>query len=147
MQEQAIQMREILKSNKGFKNPEQWVDYALLHKFRRVEAEKLQACPDCGERESGFLGQYVYYSTLVELRSCENCELLFSDTRIDPKVIYAHFEKAYKDEEYFTRQRRGIFEQIADLVNSSACLGASVLDIGGAKGHLLAHVKKRRPDL
>lgn len=140
-------MLELLRLNKGFKNPERWVDYALLHKFRRVEAEKLEACPDCRERRSCLIGQYIYYSTLVELRSCGNCGLIFSDVRIDPKVIHGHFEQAYKNEEYFTQQRKDIFEQIADLVSSSACLGSSVLDIGGAKGHLLAIVKNRRPDL
>jgi len=140
-------MQEILKSNKGFKHPERWVDYGVLHNFRNVQAEKLEFCPDCGGCHSDFIGQYVYYSTLVELRSCHDCALQYSDTRFDPKVVHGHFEQAYKDEDYFATQRRGIFEQIASLVDEAADHGASVLDIGGAKGHLLAMVKQRRPDL
>lgn len=140
-------MIDVLRLNKGFKDPAQWVEYATKHKFKRVMAEKLETCPDCGGRKSALVGQYIYYSTLVELRSCANCGLLYADTRIDPAVIHSHFELAYKDEHYFTHQRRRIFDQIAGLVDEAAAPGASVLDIGGAKGHLLALVKQRRPDL
>lgn len=147
MQKQEIPMIDILRLNKGFKDPAQWVEYAIKHKFKRVTAERLETCPDCGGQESALVGQYIYYSTLVELRSCANCGLLYADTRIDPAVIHSHFELAYKDENYFTHQRRRIFDQIAGMVDRAAAPGASVLDIGGAKGHLLALLKQRRPDL
>jgi 2-polyprenyl-3-methyl-5-hydroxy-6-metoxy-1,4-benzoquinol methylase len=147
MYEQRQRMLQILRSNRGFKNPDQWVDYALLHNFRHVEAEKLKACPDCAESHNDILGQYVYYSTLVQLRACKNCGLIFSDARSDPKVVFSHFEQAYKDEDYFARLRRDIFWQLADLIDTYAGPGANVLDIGGAKGHLLTMVKQRRPDL
>lgn len=147
MQEQEIAMIDVLRLNKGFNDPARWVAYATKHKFKRVKAEKLETCPDCGARKNALVGQYIYYSTLAELRACVNCGLLYSDTRIDPNVIHRHFELAYKDENYFTNQRRRIFGQITGLVDEAAASGASVLDIGGAKGHLLALVKQRRPDL
>ena len=140
-------MLEILKSNKGFKQPELWIDYAARHNFRPVHATKLEGCPDCDSSRSESIGQYIYYSTLVELRSCLNCGLLYSDTKFDPGVLYGHFEQAYKDEEYFALQRKEIFSQLTAIIERSSPHGAKVLDIGGAKGHLLAMVKQRRPDL
>ena len=93
------------------------------------------------------LGQYIYYSTLVGLQTCNSCGLVFADKRIDPSVVQAHFERAYKEETYFLKQRGRIFAQIAKSVEGIAPNGGRILDIGGAKGHLLAELRKRRPDL
>jgi SAM-dependent methyltransferase len=107
----------------------------------------LKECPDCKYKSFDAVGQYIYYSTLVTLRACARCGLIFSDKRIDPRVIQSHFEQAYKDEAYFLVQRRRIFEQISAMADLSAVEGGNILDVGGAKGHLLAMLKKRRPDL
>jgi SAM-dependent methyltransferase len=140
-------MLRILERNQGFAQPERWVDYALSHSFRPVSAQKLQACPNCGGASHERVGQYIYYSTLVGLRRCNDCTLVFADTRLDPEVVRSHFERVYKDEEYFVRHRAAIFARIADLVARFAPIRGRVLDLGGAKGHLMASVRDRRPDL
>jgi SAM-dependent methyltransferase len=147
VEEQKQQMLEVLRSNKGFTKPERWLEYALLRNFKKVRAEELRECPDCGHDVSNAVGQYVYYSTLVRVQECARCGLLFSDKRIDPQIIRAHFEHGYKGEAYFQNSRRRIFEQIAALADFAAARGGHVLDIGGAKGHLLALLRARRPDL
>jgi SAM-dependent methyltransferase len=147
MERQEYQMIELLKFNKGFSHPEKWIKYGIEHNFSKVRADKLEECPDCRARSLNFIGQYVYYSTLVSLQTCAQCRLVFSDTRIDPQVIQSHFERAYKDESYFKHRRRRIFEQISTLADRYAPRGGKILDIGGAKGHLLAVLKARRPDL
>jgi 2-polyprenyl-3-methyl-5-hydroxy-6-metoxy-1,4-benzoquinol methylase len=147
MNDAKQKMLEVLQNNKGFIHPEKWIDYGLLHNFRRVEAEELYECPDCRCGSLAAIGQYVYYSTLVGLRECTQCGLLFSDKRIDSRVIQSHFEQTYKEETYFRNSRRRIFEQIAALADLAAEPGANTLDIGGAKGHLLVTLRKRRPDL
>jgi 2-polyprenyl-3-methyl-5-hydroxy-6-metoxy-1,4-benzoquinol methylase len=147
MDEAKQKMLGILQYNKGFIHPEKWIEYGLLHDFQRVQAEELHECPDCRSRSSTAIGQYVYYSTLMRLRECTKCGLLFSDKRIDSKVIQSHWEHTYKEETYFRKSRRRIFEQLSALADRAAVQGANVLDIGGAKGHLLAALKKRRPDL
>lgn len=147
MNEQERKMLEILRHNKGFEEPGQWIHYAMEHNFAPVRAEKLERCPGCGARPSGVLGQYVYYSTLVKLKSCRQCGLVYSDTRIDSQVIQQHFEQAYKDETYFIERRCRIFDQLAGVVDAVASRRAKVLDIGGAKGHLLVSVRQSRPDL
>jgi Zn ribbon nucleic-acid-binding protein len=144
MEEREKRMLEILLNNKGFAHPERWIKYGLLHDFQRVHADELQECPDCGCSSLVVVGQYVYYSTLVNLRECVKCGLVFSDKRIDSKLVRLHFERAYKDETYFRISRRRIFEQISALADSAAVYGGSVLDIGGAKGHLLATLQRRR---
>jgi 2-polyprenyl-3-methyl-5-hydroxy-6-metoxy-1,4-benzoquinol methylase len=147
MNEQKDEMIEVLKFNKGFTDPERWIEYGIVHKFKKIKAEKLEGCPDCSARSIEFIGQFVYYSTMVNLQACTQCGLVFTDTRIDPNVISSHFEQAYKDEEYFLHRRRRIFEQISRLAASVAPRGGRILDVGGAKGHLLATLKRRRPDL
>ena len=131
----------------GFDDPERWLGYAQGHGFRPTRSERLTACPECGVESSHPVGQYVYYSTLARLRQCTRCGLVYSDVRLDPAVIRAHFERAYKDEQYFAKQRRGVFEQLARVVDHYAPPGGSVLDVGGAKGHLLDAVRRRRADL
>jgi len=147
MEEQKHRMLELLQVNKGFAQPERWIDYGIEHNFQRVQAEKLKECPDCSNRSFRFFGQYVYYSTLISLQECAHCGLIFSDTRIDSQVIQSHWEHAYKDENYFQYKRSRIFNQIAKLVGNFAPQNGSVLDIGGSKGHLMAILKQHRHDL
>lgn len=137
----------ILKHNGGFPRPEEWVLYAQQHHFQKVPSRKLEVCPDCysGSREK--LGQFIYYSNLICLYECGGCDLVYTDTVIEGGTIEKHFEGTYKDECYFKEMRKYVFEEIGDLVKQLAPTGGSVLDVGGAKGHLLAMVGERRPDL
>lgn len=146
MVEHRKNMLDLLRNN-GFARPEKWIEYAIRHHFTHVRAERLKACPDCAGHAGAQLGQFVYYSNLVRLQTCSSCGLIFSDTHIDPLVIQEHFEQAYKDEEYFSYQRRKVFQQLADTVDAVAPKKGRVLDIGGAKGHLMAFLKQLRPDL
>lgn len=138
--------RRILSHNIGFSASPEWVRFAREKNFQLVNATRVTGCPDCGATEGSVVGQFVYYSTLVRLRRCE-CELYYVDARIDPEVISRHFETAYKDEEYFQTERTPIFNVVAREVSKEAPYGASVLDIGGARGHLLSQIKDLRPDL
>lgn len=147
MNTQNNQMLELLHRNKGFTSPEKWLDYAITHHFTKTDAHKLLECPDCLTQSSKQIGQFIYYSTLANLKKCTRCGLIFSDTRIDSRVIQTHFEQAYKDEAYFQYRRYRIFDQISRLADSIAPRGGNILDIGGAKGHLLLRLKERRPDL
>ncbi|MBI5267427.1 MAG: methyltransferase domain-containing protein [candidate division Zixibacteria bacterium] len=147
MEKQEREMLEILQSNNGFAHPDRWLAYGIEHNFKKVQTDKLDACPDCESRSFDAVGQYVYYCTLVNLRACAQCGLVFADTRIDPQVILSHFEEAYKDEAYFNQGRRRIFRQIAGLVDRLVPHAGKILDIGGAKGHLLATIRAHRPDL
>jgi SAM-dependent methyltransferase len=137
----------VLRHNVGFDAPELWVDYALRHGFRRVKAVAVTRCPDCGGQPTRSLGQFVYYSTLVRLVECGACALAWTNVRLDPGVLIQHFEGAYKDEEYFLQARRAIFDQLVARIERIAPLRGRVLDIGGAKGHLMHLVRTRRPDL
>jgi 2-polyprenyl-3-methyl-5-hydroxy-6-metoxy-1,4-benzoquinol methylase len=137
----------IVRSNDGFSAPERWLTYARQHNFTRVSSHKLSACPDCNGLASKEAGQYVYYSTLMHLNVCTTCGLVYGDTRLDPAVIQAHFERAYKDEQYFIEKRQAIFRQITDCIAGHVRHGGRVLDIGGAKGHLMGALKRQRPDL
>jgi len=147
MDKQKQKMIELLQFNKGFSCPGNWINYGIKHNFKKVKADKIEKCPDCAAQSLNFIGQYVYYSTLVKLLECAHCQLVFSDTRIDAQVIQSHFEQAYKDEIYFKHKRRRIFEQISGLADINTPPGGKILDVGGAKGHLLADLKTRRPDI
>lgn len=147
MNNQKIQMLKLLQLNRGFAYPEKWLDYAIKHDFRRIHSRKLNTCPDCNADLASTLGQFVYYSTLVKLKTCGSCGLVYADTHIDSSVIQAHFEQAYKDDNYFLKQRTRIFDQMTHYIDKMTPHNGSVLDIGGAKGHLLATLKSRRPDL
>lgn len=147
MQQDAKDMyMEVLLHNKGFNKPEEWVGYARENGFKKVRAELVTECPDCGSRTASRIGQYVYYSNLFGLRSCR-CGLVYSDIKLSEEVSGSHFEAAYKDEAYFDKGRRPIYRQIAGLVNKIAPSGGSVLDIGGAQGHLAAMIKELCPGL
>ena len=140
-------MAEILAANTGFENPALWIPYALEHDFTRIEPQRVNRCPDCSEEQSQEIGQYAYYSTLIRLKRCKRCQLIFSDVLLSPEVIAKHFERAYKDETYFRVARQAIFESVSDHVCRRTPEGGSVLDVGGARGHLLEQIQKKRPDL
>jgi SAM-dependent methyltransferase len=138
---------EDLLEAQGFESPCDWVDFARSHGFRREPATRLDACPHCGTTDADRLGSYVYYSNFALLLSCPDCGLCYSNLRLRPATVRAHFERAYKDEEYFRRGRRPILRELATIVARRAPPGARVLDVGGAKGHLLARLRDLRPDL
>jgi 2-polyprenyl-3-methyl-5-hydroxy-6-metoxy-1,4-benzoquinol methylase len=137
----------ILQHNIGFEVPELWVDYAINHGFKRVRAAKVPVCPDCGADVKRSLGQFVYYSTLRRLVECNRCGLVWTDARLDQEVLAGHFDRAYKDDTYFDVARRPIFQHLTGLVDRLAPIRGNVLDIGGAKGHLMHMVALERPDL
>jgi SAM-dependent methyltransferase len=134
-------------SRQGFEEPEAWVEFARRHEFRPTGATRLSACPDCGNGATRVMAHMAYYSNALRMLECVACGLVFIDTRIDPAVIRQHFESAYKDETYFARQRKPVFDQLSRLCDELAPRGGTVLDVGGAKGHLLDAVRARRPDL
>jgi SAM-dependent methyltransferase len=137
----------ILKSNIGFDEPERWLEFAQANNFQRVPAEHLRACPHCNSSGGDTLGQYVYYSSLMRLVRCNECDLIYSDVRLNSNTIREHFEKAYKDSAYFEISRKPVSDQVARIISAAAPENGTVLDIGGAKGHLLATLKQLRPDL
>ena len=147
MSDDSQEVLAVLQQNVGFDRPARWLDYARRHGFQRVEAVKVDRCPDCGGDPGRFWGQYVYYSTLVRLCECTKCELIWADAHIDPRVLRAHFERAYKEEEYFGDARAAIYRHLARVIGSVAPAGARVLDIGGARGDLMHQVVLHRPDL
>jgi 2-polyprenyl-3-methyl-5-hydroxy-6-metoxy-1,4-benzoquinol methylase len=141
-------MKTVLQHNVGFDGNSRWIDYAHRHGFKPVKASRVRNCPDCsgpaGERT---WGQYVYYSTLVHLLECADCGLIWADAHIDPETIKGHFEVAYKDDEYFRVARRPIFEHLTGLIDELSPQGARILDVGGARGDLMAQLVSRRPDV
>lgn len=134
-------------ANQGFQEPERWIAYARTHGLRPESATRLPACPNCGATRRRKLGQFVYYSHLSLLLECLECGLFATDVRLAPTVTLAHFEGAYKEDAYFRSRRQRIFEQLADHVTRAAPPQGSVLDVGGATGHLMEIVRARRPDL
>lgn len=136
-----------LLASQGFNPPEPWLAYARDHGVRRVPAEQLHACPDCDSPHYSDIGQYVYYSHLVRLVQCRDCDLAYTDTRFPRELTEQHFEATYKDEEYFLRRRAPIFRQLTHLIARIAPADARVLDVGGATGTLMAHLRERRPDV
>lgn len=141
------EMLGILRENLGFDHPEAWLPYARKHAFKRVAATPVRTCPDCGGEARRTWGQYAYYSTLIRLRECGRCGLVWADAHIDPGVLRQHFEVVYKDEDYFRSARSAIFEQLAGIADRLAPRGGRVLDVGGARGHLMHRLAQRRPDL
>lgn len=93
------------------------------------------------------MGQYIYYSTLIHLLECENCGLIWADAHIDQNTIRGHFEGAYNSEEYFRVSRHPILDHLASVIADLSPEGACVLDIGGARGDLMAKLVARRPDV
>lgn len=139
---------ELLERNGWTQPSAEWVEYARAHSFREVGSAPRPICPFCARSTAanGTLGSYVFYSTRINLREC-SCGLLYSDRLLASDVIRGHFETTYKDEQYFTRQRALVFRQIAvELERHRVASGSTVLDIGGAKGHLLAALRDAHPD-
>jgi len=140
--------RAILERNLGFNGNTRWMRYARQHGFKEVKARRIRRCPDCGGRpRPQAWGQFVYYSTLIRLRECSDCGLVWGDAHLDPGVVRKHFDVVYKDDTYFRVSRRRIFRHLARIIDDVAPPGARVLDIGGARGDLMAHVVERRPDV
>jgi 2-polyprenyl-3-methyl-5-hydroxy-6-metoxy-1,4-benzoquinol methylase len=137
----------ILQHNVGFEVPELWVDYAVHHGFKRVRATMIAACPDCGAGVRRSIGQFIYYSTLLRLVECIGCRLVWANVWLDEDVVTSHFNRAYKDDIYFEEARRAIFRHLTQRIARIAPVRGSVLDIGGAKGHLMHMVAQERPDL
>lgn len=140
--------RAILEGNAGFNGNTRWMRYARQHGFKAVKAARIKRCPDCGGRpRPKTWGQFIYYSTLIRLLECSECGLVWGDVHLDPGVVRKHFDVVYKDDKYFRVSRRRIFRHLARVIDTVAPPGARVLDIGGARGDLMAHVVARRPDL
>lgn len=108
----------------------------------------IRRCPDCGGIPTPrVVGRYTYYHKAIQIRECPWCDLMWSDTHIDPTIIARHFEKSYKDDTYFRVSRNRVFAHLATIIDQLAPPNGSVLDIGGARGDLMSHVAGRRPFL
>lgn len=136
-----------LTPDAGFADPEAWREFARLNGFKKVRSVAVPVCPDCGSSGVPGWGQYVYYSNLMRLLECVDCRLIWADRRIDLGVQQEHFEVAYKDDDYFSRQRRDIFRQLVERIDEKSPPNARILDVGGATGELMAQLKRRRPDV
>jgi SAM-dependent methyltransferase len=128
----------------GFRDT-RWLDRVAELGLREVEGEHLTTCPGCGQEPERVIGQYVHYSHLGRLMECL-CGLWYSDLRLNAETVRAHFERAYKDDGYF-RARRPVFDHLARLVSQRTPPGGSVLDVGGAMGHLALMIWNIRPDV
>ena len=150
-QQEAAGSREahldILRSNRGFDEPSLWIDYARKNCFEKVPALQLSLCPDCASPAYKRIGQYLYYSNLIHLNQCGRCSLVYSDVLLNENTLRIHFDRAYKDEDYFEKSRRAIYLQITKIIGAKAPRGSTVLDVGGAKGHLGKILRHYRPDL
>lgn len=147
MSEVEQEIRAILRKKRWLRDPGRWVDYARTHGFRAVKAVKVPVCPDCSGAPFRTWGQHVYYSTPIRLLECIDCGLVWADAHIDSDIIHGHFERAYKDEEYFRVLRGPIFHHLVDVIDTLCRRGARIVDIGGARGDLMAQVIARRPDV
>ena len=134
---------DILKYNQGFDNPKDWIEYAKRHGFGKVRAHKRLKCPECNRTNSRTIGQYIYYSQLMRIKKCRNCKFIFSDFVLDKDIIMNHFEIAYKNQRYFDVLRKPVFNHIVDTVLRRFPNKRSVIDVGGARGHLAFMLKRR----
>lgn len=146
--ERRQELIDILRKNYGFGgDAEKWLDYKNVETFSYVGARAILTCPDCAGEPDTVIGQYVYYSTLIRLRRCGRCQLVWSDAAIDPQVLRSHFETAYKNERYFEHSRAAVFEQVSQIISLAVPRGGRVLDVGGGMGHFLARLRELRPDI
>lgn len=148
MAQDVDEIRSMLSRNFGFDDPARWVEYARTHEFRAVKVQTASVCPDCfGVPRGQPWGQYVYFSTLIHLLECGTCGLVWANARIDPEVIKDHFERSYQDDSYFKVARKPIFDHLAEEIAAAAPQHGRILDVGGARGDLMATLLERRPDL
>lgn len=139
---------DVVRGNFGFDDePEAWLAIAARDGFEPVQVEPIERCPDCGSPPAGRVGRYVHCSSLLSLLECHGCGLIWVNGRIEERLRRKHFEAAYKSADYFTSDRRRIFEHLTSLLVPEVPEGGSVLDIGGATGQLLEHLRSARPDL
>lgn len=131
----------------GFPLADCWREEARRVGFPHGRATPVLECPDCGCREATIVGQFVHYANCMRLRRCSHCDLLWVDRHLNRWVIADHFERTYKDDAYYRVRRAPMLGHLAGLVAEQAPEGGSVLDIGGATGHLLGMVAARRADL
>lgn len=131
----------------GFPLVDCWRREARHVGFRHGRARPVPECPDCGCRDAPVVGQFVHYANCMRLRRCPECDLLWVDRHLNPRVIADHFERVYKDEAYYQVARAPMLDHLAALVTAHAPAHGHVLDIGGATGHLLGKVAALRPDL
>jgi len=61
---------------------------------------------------------------------------------IEKEKLIEHFECAYKDDDYFELGRNPVFQHVADLLIRKYPEKMSVLDVGGATGHMAAILLK-----
>ena len=135
----------VLKHNQGFDEPTEWLDYAMDNNFLKNKAVKRAECPDCGHAKFNEIGQYIYYSHLMKIKECSHCSLIFSDVLLNRDTLIRHFESAYKDDFYFEEKRRTIFEQLSGILSNSFPDKKTIIDIGGAKGHLAKVLRTKNP--
>jgi 2-polyprenyl-3-methyl-5-hydroxy-6-metoxy-1,4-benzoquinol methylase len=138
---------KILNNNKGFLHPEKWISYAKKNNFQKVKAIKIHECPECKSKTNKKYGQYIHYSNLIQILECKYCGLIFSDVKLNDEVVKHHFEITYKNEKYFEIRRHDIFTQIVSIVEKHLPKIKTIIDIGGAKGHLASMMKLSRPAL
>jgi len=136
---------KIIKSNKGFDKPELWTNFASKHHFKKREADYFPECPECSGQVGKVVGQYIHFSQLVRIRKCPSCELIYSDVLLKPAFMKSYFEKAYKDDFYFDRQRQLIFKHLVETISRYFDSSFKAIDIGGAKGHLARFIQSRFP--
>jgi 2-polyprenyl-3-methyl-5-hydroxy-6-metoxy-1,4-benzoquinol methylase len=78
---------------------------------------------------------------------CGACHLIWADAHLDPSIVRAHFEVAYKDRDYFRERRSAIFRQLVGEIKRLTPHSGAVLDIGGAQGDLMHLLKLDRSDV
>lgn len=137
---------QILRHNHGFTQPERWVDVAVEYAFKPVKARAVPRCPECGGEGRDRIGRYIYFSTLIHLRRCERCELIWADAQVDPALTRAHYDPAYEDRDYFAT-RAAVFGHLVDRISRVTPRNGVVLDVGGAQGDLMHLLRERRPDI
>jgi SAM-dependent methyltransferase len=82
----------------------------------------------------------------MQLQECP-CGLLWVDARVDAETSARHFDRAYRDDEYYRTDRAAVFSHLAAIVDRHTRRGGQVLDVGGAGGQFATVLRERRPDL
>jgi hypothetical protein len=121
----------ILRHNLGFAEPERWVDYALGHSFTRVRASAVPDCPGCGAPPGRRLGQYVHYSTLIQLLECHACGPRLD---LEAAIREADFRERIRRLDLDLRQAQA---RLAALRTTSRLNGAGLVVLSPCDGSLL----------